>query len=486
MTIAASSGDIQADGNGRPEKVENRDPAQAFSPAARVTFLTSRDLDFLSPERLVTQTGHPAVEWPRVVVKELVDNALDACEEAGVAPVIEVRADAGGIGVQDNGPGLPEETINGVKDFRVRASSREAYCAPDRGAQGNALKTLLTMPRVLDPEHGRLVVCARAKRRVLTCGVDPISQQIGVRDEESAWDDAGGTLVRVEWAERLKDGEAVWPFAGGRPAAFFEDHVRELVTGFAVFNPHLAVRLNWFGRVTAFRPTDAAWEKWRPCQATSPHWYEPRHLERLVGAFITRDRGRQEDRLVSEFLACFDGLKTSAKRAKVLAETGQARARLSDLVAGDRLDSARIARLLEAMKGNTRAVRPDRLGLLGERHLRARLEAMGILPASFRYSKRLSKSGLPGVVESAFGWLGLDAEDSRRIYTGVNWSAAIGNPFRSFGTTGEGLETYLAHRRATAGEPVVFVLHLAQPRVEYRDHGKSAVVVALPEGQGAA
>jgi hypothetical protein len=32
----------------------------------------------------------------------------------------------------------------------------------------------------------------------------------------------------------------------------------------------------------------------------------------------------------------------------------------------------------------------------------------------------------------AFGWLGQDSADSRRIFTGANWSSSIGNPFRRF------------------------------------------------------
>ena len=63
------------------------------------------------------------------------------------------------------------------------------------------------------------------------------------------------------------------------------------------------------------------------------------------------------------------------------------------------------------------------------------------------------------------------------ICTGANWSAAIKNPFRAFGSTGEGLETTLAKLRATRDEPIVFVLHLACPRVEYTDRGKSALVI---------
>jgi DNA topoisomerase VI subunit B len=126
---------------------------RSASQLERVTFCTSREMDFFSEKELVTQTGHPREEWHLVFIKELIDNALDACEEADIAPVIDVMADAGGIAVADNGPGLPESTLKGAMDFNVRVSNREAYVAPDRGAQGNALKTLLAMPLVLDPER---------------------------------------------------------------------------------------------------------------------------------------------------------------------------------------------------------------------------------------------------------------------------------------------------------------------------------------------
>jgi signal transduction histidine kinase len=104
----------------------------------RATFRTNRLLDFCSRKELIAQTGHGEDEWPLVVLKELVDNALEACEDAGVAPVVSVAVDEGGIEVADNGPGLPAETLEGVLDFSVRVSSREAYVAPDRGAGGAA------------------------------------------------------------------------------------------------------------------------------------------------------------------------------------------------------------------------------------------------------------------------------------------------------------------------------------------------------------
>jgi DNA topoisomerase VI subunit B len=462
----------------------------------RTTFCTSREMDFFSEKELVTQTGHSVEQWPLVIVKELIDNSLDACEEADIVPIIDVAADAGGITVKDNGPGLPEPTLKAAMDFTVRASNREAYVAPDRGAQGNALMTILPMARVLDPEHGRLIVQAHGKRHVITCGADPISQRAVIHDDVTDRRTVG-TEVRIEWAPRKNDhGHVIWPFADeidiGDPQ--FAEPCRRLVEGFAIFNPHATIRLDWFGQSTTWKATDRNWQKWKPNRPTSAHWYELQHLERLIGAYITHDRDAGTDRLVSKFVEEFDGLSGSQKRSKVLTESVLHRVRLSELVVGDRLDSERVAKLLASMQQHTRPVNPKHLGIIGKEHMRTRLLAMGVQPDSFRYEKKVTGSncknsaptsddkacfteGLPYVIETAFGWLGSEADDDRCIFSGVNWSAAIHNPFRSFGSTGEGLEAALSEMKAGQAEPIVFVIHLAQPRVEYTDRGKSAIAI---------
>ena len=71
-----------------------------------------------------------------------------------------------------------------------------------------------------------------------------------------------------------------------------------------------------------------------------------------------------------------------------------------------------------------------------------------------------------------------EGTDGRRIVTGVNWSASVGtNPFRNLRAGGESLDSILAQQRAGRDEPIVTVLHLACPRVEYLDRGKSSIVV---------
>ncbi len=56
-----------------------------------MAFRVSRLMEFCTRRELQNQTGHSAEDWPLVVLKELMDNSLDACEEVEVAPVIEIK-----------------------------------------------------------------------------------------------------------------------------------------------------------------------------------------------------------------------------------------------------------------------------------------------------------------------------------------------------------------------------------------------------------
>ncbi|MBD3343290.1 MAG: hypothetical protein GF353_29610, partial [Candidatus Lokiarchaeota archaeon] len=48
----------------------------------RTTFETSREMEFFTEKELRMQIGFSKEKWPVALVKELVDNSLDACESA--------------------------------------------------------------------------------------------------------------------------------------------------------------------------------------------------------------------------------------------------------------------------------------------------------------------------------------------------------------------------------------------------------------------
>ena len=432
----------------------------------RATFRTSRLLDFCSEKELIAQTGHRPEAWPLVVFKELVDNALDACEEARTAPEITVKVDNTGITVSDNGPGIPAETVGDVLDFSIRVSSREAYVAPDRGAQGNALKTIIAMPFVLDGESGQVEVATAGGRHRITFGVYAIRQEPVVVHEHTPEEHGKiGTEIVVKW-----------PDLACSILTNAKDRFLQFASDYAWLNPHLTLRMDWFGKAETVGATDTCWAKWKPSDPTCPHWYDHQHLERLIAGYIGHDEDNSRDRTVREFVSEFRGLSSTRKQKAVIETTGLARATLSSLYAEGRVDDDLVGRLLHAMKEHSKPVKPQALGIIGQEHFRRRFEEAGCELDSFQYKKVPGiTDGVPWVIETAFGWC--PQAQSRRLVTGVNWSPGIINPFRELGEFGASLDTILSQQRADRDEPVILVLHMACPRVEYTDRGKSAVVV---------
>jgi len=165
----------------------------------RQTFRTSRLLDFCSEKELVKQIGHSVDTWPLVVLKELVDNAIDATEEAGTAPAIRIEVGKNEIIVTDNGPGIPAETVADILDFSVRVSSREAYVAPTRGAQGNALKTIVAMPFALDGTKGEILIESRHTAHRISFGVNQVRQEPRIDQVREPSSVKNGTRIAVKW-----------------------------------------------------------------------------------------------------------------------------------------------------------------------------------------------------------------------------------------------------------------------------------------------
>jgi DNA topoisomerase VI subunit B len=434
----------------------------------RTTFATSRLLDFCSEKELVAQTGHRREAWPMVIIKELMDNSLDACEEAAVAPEVSIVVDDHGITVKDNGPGIPSDTIAGMLDFSIRVSSREAYVAPDRGAQGNALKTIVAMPFVLDGEVGEINIQAQGIRHAIKFRVDHIRQEPVIDHAQDHGDVNNGTEVHVQWPDLacsiLHDAKV---------------HFLQIADDYTWLNPHLTLDLDWFGERHHTAALDVGWKKWLPSDPTPACWYDQDRFERLIAGYIAHDADTGRERTVRELVSEFRGLSGSAKQKAVLDATGLSRATVASLNKDSALDSSTISALLDAMKAHSKPVKPAALGTIGKDNLLARFRTIeGFEPDSFQYRKILdTEGGIPTITETAFGWI--DSDDmARRLVTGVNWSPGILNPFREIGTYGDSLDTLLTRMKSARDEPIILVLHCACPRVEYTDRGKSAVVVS--------
>jgi len=127
------------------------------------------------------------------------------------------------------------------------------------------------------------------------------------------------------------------------------------------------------------------------------------------------------------------------------------------------------------MQRESQPVKPRALGVIGKDHIEAKFQEAGGVPESFRYKRVLSDDPLLEVLEFGFGYC--PSQEGRRLVTGVNWSPAIVNPFRRLSDY-RSMEQILQEAWAGPGEPIILLLHVASPVVQYTDRGKSAVVVS--------
>jgi DNA topoisomerase VI subunit B len=459
----------------------------------RKTFTTSRLAEFVSESELVKQIGHPVADWPLVILKEAVDNALDEAEEAGVPPAIEISVEPGSITIRDSGRGVPAETVEKLIDYSARTSSRAAYASPTRGAQGNALQTIIAMPFALTKKDCETVVIEnQGVEHRIAFATDLIRQTPKPVIERRASLVKNGTRLTVLWPNSASS------ILDGAKRDFLQ-----LADTFTWLNPHLSLALIWNGeRVLTAKSTLPDWTRWRPSALTSAHWYNAESLQRLIGAEVAfaEDHGLSQ-RPVRDFIADFRGLSANAKTKAICDRLSLSRRSLADVV----LDPALVASLLHAMQEGSRAPKPKDLGVIGRGHLLKRFIAAGAQEDSFDYQmKAFEHEGLPYVVEIAFAYapnleraveeaddLFGDDDDNgddgelepkrdrvRRMVTGLNFSASVGaNPFRELRDR-EGLDGLLSQQYAGPNDPVIVFVHLTTPRLQFLDKSKSSV--ALP------
>ena len=424
----------------------------------RETFAFSRALEFFSSEReLTAQIGFSPALWPLAILKELIDNALDACESANTPPAIIVELHPDALIVQDNGPGLPLTIIERSLDYDFRVSDKTGYISPSRGQQGNALKTLWAAPFVATGQS-RVVIETAGDRWEINVHLNRIAQQPEINLERAGNSDVKtGTKIILHW-----DGIA-GSLAHPSNLSFYM-----LLMRFHNLNPHLALTVRNHGHrdeETVWNAKAPDWKRWSPNEPTAPHWYQSDHLRNLIALKIGNEQHNGDARTINQFIREFRGLTSTGKARDVAAKAGLQNASLQDLVENGDVDMSRVQALLTAMQAAARPVNPTLLGVIGETHCidaLAGYEAEGI---QYRSAKE-THEGLPYILEIAFGIL--PSHKSRVLVIGVNFTYAIQQPFTD-------LTRALSEAQVQAYDPVVLLLHLTTPLINFTDRGKTRI-----------
>lgn len=170
----------------------------------REVFSTSRLAEFASRQGLTSAIGYGPDDWAVYCVKEQFDNALDDHEEHGTPPQVIVEITDDRIVVADRGSGLTSEVLDWIRDYRNRTSAREAYTSPTRGAQGNALQTILAVPFVLDGQRGQVTVAAHGQAHEIEFSIHPLTREPVIRRTITPSSVKSGTEITLAWPDSAK------------------------------------------------------------------------------------------------------------------------------------------------------------------------------------------------------------------------------------------------------------------------------------------
>ena len=459
----------------------------------RTTFETSRDSEYFTAEGLTKLTEQNAKNFGNVLTKELGDNALDAAETAKVVPELliscEWRRDLTKVSISDNGAGIPPKTVESMQNFSTRTSDKAHYRTPTRGAQGNALKTIIGIPHALGIGNEPVIIEGQGMRHTIKPVIDAAGVPRLPRKVETI-ERARGTKVTVP-LPALPERIDLDPFYWGR--------------AFSLFNPHAFIKIEQFGddiehgergpeAVEIYKPTTpepASFSKYLPNDWGSPHWYDELALGTLIGAHVARVLEGDRDMPLGEFIQGFTGLSSPTKARRIRKHLKTIK-HLSDFGRDDhQIDRFRVRLLLKAMQAESKPPTQKTLGRLGADHFETRFTQMygDLLRFGYKHVESYwPKSGLPYIFEFAVA----ETEDlhTDALFYGVNHSPTFSDPlrgatlvgpkYRAFGTNEFLKEGYAHPEWMTSDDPgpdvfTAVALHFITPAPMFTGKGKTGL-----------
>jgi DNA topoisomerase-6 subunit B len=197
-------------------------------------------------------------------VKEAVDNALDACEEAGILPDLYVElqnheGDECTIIVEDNGPGIIKQQIPHIFG-RLLYGSRFHAVRQTRGQQGIGISAVVLYGQLTTGKHAQIMSKIEADRpAIVTSLAIDTSKNRGevVAQDTQHWDKPNGTRIEVTIIANYRNGKRF---------------VYEYLQSTSIVNPHARITFkDAEGQTAVFeRTADTLPPK---CEEIQPHPY---------------------------------------------------------------------------------------------------------------------------------------------------------------------------------------------------------------------
>lgn len=466
-------------------------------------FSFNREFDFVRLDGLQRATGRPAHEWDLYIVKELVDNALDADEtlwrdDPAQFPRVDIRMEyiqiperrSQQLYVQvGNRARFPVDQIEDVFATRWYTSRKAFMKGLTRGSLGNALKTLLGIPYALrnrvagdwNPELKPMAIICDGKEYLPRYEVNSTAQTIQFTCESSNTRSSDGTVFRV----------GLDHFEQEMPRTLAQ--VALLAQQYRLCNPH--AQFTW--------SVEVGGEEWQVEHApvagwsakflgVAPiQWYSHTAFQDLLGALYRKQFGEKTDGLlpVETICRCFAGFDAAA------IEDGATRKRI-DAIAKNcgrtgltrpEIETQTASRLYRALCDHSARFDSNLLGRLGPDHVRDIIHNAFPTEGEILYEV-VTDSGndpdTPFVIEMAAARLKNNGQDGQRqIWTAINFTPTYGDPFLSRWVRAPaqpdkpvlGLRGLLDAYDVRDNSPVVLFLHLICPTIEHSEFSKTEI-----------
>ena len=396
-------------------------------------------------------------------VKEAVDNSLDACEEAGILPeinveIIEMAENRYRVIIEDNGPGIVKAQIGKIF-AKLLYGSKFHSRKQQRGQQGIGISAAVMYAQLTTGRPAKITTRIGAKYPAnyveLTINTTTNSPEI-LKEEEKNWPKEHGTRIELDIEASYQKGQ---------------QSVDEYLKETAVTNPHVTIiyvnpkaEQYVFARATETMPKKA--EEILP----HPHGVEMGTLLKLLEI--------SQNRTLSSFLQ-ENFSRVSPQVAKEICEN----ARVSPNAKPDEISRDDAEKLIKAFN-ETKIMAPptDCLSPIGaellERGLKKEVQAEFYTSTTrppFVYK------GNPFQIEVALAWGGAQSkEDPARLMRFANrvpllyqqgacgiTKAVVTTNWKAYGMTQSGT--------AMPAGPLTIVVHMASVWVPFTSESKEAI-----------
>jgi len=412
----------------------------------------SLSTDYFTEKGLTPLIGCQQDLWLETIVKELIDNALDAAEQKGL-PVVSIGvASDGTLTIYDNGPGMPAHVVTGSLNYDSFISDKHGRVQPTRGALGNALKCTFAVPAVLNGAS-HVEISSMGINHDINLTFDDLTGEPQITRVETVSKVYFGCFLKIHglFRSRFESSDKI-----EKAPNYTIDRLFKIVQGFSLINPHAEFQLHILEYEFIFKNT-ANLDKWQSGSLV-PSWFDAAQLKSL----LQLEYNNSGNISINEFIGQFRGLTQSRIKKSICETIGmKSQTGIESLLT----TGTAVPRILELMQENSTPPKPITLGGIDPDHV---VKAWKDIESKTEYRRAMgyTEAGRPFIIDIFI------QEKTPKLWRdltiGLNHSFVIRGDI-------DDLEDIFDDMNLDYNDPVRILIHINTPHLDFHTKGKNAI-----------